>query len=69
MAARFPCDFTDVGIGDPKRFPAADLERLYHGAQANEPRIRGDDLNKLLRVKTYKANAWYIITNEGVEQL
>lgn len=60
----------DVGVGDTKKFPAEDLERLYRSDRlSNEPRIRGDVLNRLRGVTCYSPRAWYTVTNDEVKKI
>jgi hypothetical protein len=58
----------DRGQGDKKKFPAKDLERLYKKG-IEQQRIRGDQLNAIIGGKVYDPNAWYDVTEKGVEKL
>jgi len=53
---------------DKTRFPAADLERLFN-IDDTSLRIRGDALNGILNTKAYDEDAWYRVTDEGVQKL
>lgn len=69
-AVAMPCRTDqDLGLGDVTKFPADDLERLYGSDTDASARILGTELNKLLHVKTYSAQAWYAVTPHGVEKL
>lgn len=60
----------DKGRGNPERWPAEELEKLYRlGEKLNTLRIRGDALNLALRVTKYEPTTWYKVTDEGVEKL
>jgi hypothetical protein len=60
----------DAGPGDPEKFSADDLERLYR-LGGNDPavRIQGKTLNQILNTKKYVNSAWYVVTSDGVERI
>lgn len=62
-------DEKDTGIGDPTRFPAENLERLYRSDLSSEPRIRGDALNQMLQTTKYHARSWYLVIDGRVKKL
>lgn len=63
-------NYEDDGPGDKQMFPADELERWYllNGVDRVQ-RIQGQSLNKLLNVKKYEPDSWYLVTAKGVEKL
>lgn len=59
----------DRGTGDVRRFPAEELEKLYELGEAIPPRIRGEELNKILNTQRFVRNAWYRVTEKGPRRL
>jgi hypothetical protein len=56
---------TEDKIGDPNRFSAVDLQRIYMLNEPKGERIIGRVLNEVLRTQKYASKAWYMVLENG----
>lgn len=60
----------DRGTGNEDMFPADDLEHLYKlGGLDTTVRIKGEELNKIIKRHHYDPNGWYEVTKNRVKKL
>ncbi len=53
-------------VGNPQKFPIADIWTWYRMNTGNEELVRGSVLNKMMHVSRYKDEHWYVVNHGEV---